>query len=145
MLRFLGLIAFTATLAGCLDSVEPEVIYEWNGGVDAATPDLLDRRFEAAFVWYENQQVFLAAAGVEGDEPDATRPWQIRSGTCAAPGAVVGQAGSYPALLVDDAGSARSDTGFNFVLDPTVSYNAHFQVSPTDGATLACADLQLLL
>ena len=144
MLRFFGLIAITAALAGCLDSVEPEVLYEWNGGIDAATPDLLDRRFEAAFAWYENQQVFVAAAGVEGDEPDAARPWQIRSGTCATPGAVVGQSGSYPHLLVDEVGSGRSDTGFNILLDPMLDYNAHFQVSPTDSETLACADLQLL-
>ena len=41
-------------------------------------------------------------------------------------------------------GTGRSDTGFNIGLDPTLSYHANFQVSPTDGQTLACADLQLI-
>lgn len=144
MRRFLALIIVTTGLTGCLDSVEPEVLYEWNGGVDADTPEL-DRRFEAAFAWYENQQVFVAAAGVRGDEPDASRAWQIRSGTCSTGGPVVGQSGAYPHLLVNDGGEGRSDTGFNILLDPALDYHASFlESSDENAAVIACADMTLL-
>ena len=144
MLRRISVLLAIVSLTGCLESVEPERVFRWDGIVQQG-----EFVFQSAFLWYESQQIIVAAAGLAGDFGDSpdldppVRPWRIHSSTCASGGPIVGEDLEtwYPNLAVDIDGDARSETAFNAVVDIEGMYHVKLYTSPDDDTVIACIDL----
>lgn len=142
MIRRVSAFLAVVSLTGCLESVEPERVFHWGGLLEQG-----GLTFESAFVWYEDQQIVVAAARVEGDiipnvDPPV-RPWRIHSNTCANGGPIIGQDLEtwYPNLAVDVVGEAEIETAFNAAVDIAGTYHAKLYTSPDDDTVVACVDL----
>lgn len=142
MIRRISAFLAAVSLTGCLDAVEPERVFQWGGVLEQG-----GIVFESAFVWYQNQQIVLAAARVEGDiipnvDPPIRR-WRIYSNTCANGGPIVGQDLElwYPNLAVNAEGEAVIETAFNAIVDIEGQYHAKLYTSPDDDTVVACVDL----
>ena len=142
MIRKISALVAVLSLAGCLESVEPERVYHWGGVLEEGS-----LTFESAFVWYETQQIVVAAARVEGDiVPNVDPPvraWRIYSNSCVNGGAVVGQdlESWYPNLAVDVTGEAQIETSFNAAIEVGGTYHAKLHASPDDDTVVACVNL----
>lgn len=83
-----------------------------------------------------------ATVSVTGATPGATLPWHIHEGTCATANApVVGNAASYPALVVGADGRASATAHVTVGLNEAKNYIINVHASPTNLATIvACGD-----
>jgi hypothetical protein len=74
--------------------------------------------------------------------PGAAYPWQLREGPCGGRGAVVGAAGAYGTLGVNDQGRAAAAATVPLRLAPGARYHVRLGASAADPATVvACGDL----
>lgn len=87
---------------------------------------------------------------IRGASPGATVAWHIRSGTCAAPGAIFGSESAYTRLRADGTGSASASA--TLPIRPRKAAAYVIQVhrgNPTPaspgGDVLACGDLRPVL
>lgn len=78
---------------------------------------------------------------IDGATPGAQHVWGIRLGTCAAPGLQIGPDGDYPVLVIDDAGSAATETRIGPRLSPAGPYHIAVRVGAADTSRVACGDL----
>lgn len=82
-------------------------------------------------------EISIAGAN-EGDEFD----WTVARGTCAQPGNAVGQAASYPALQVDEEGTASAEATVNVALDEDEDYIVRvIDNSGQEPAPVACGEV----
>jgi hypothetical protein len=80
---------------------------------------------------------------ISGATPGARHPWHIHRGTCGSNGAIVGGAGSYPALEVGSNGVASASANLDVALSEDGQYYVNVHRSPTDlGTIVACGRLR---
>jgi hypothetical protein len=53
-------------------------------------------------------RVFSASVALVGDEPGQVRPWHLHRDGCQQGGGIVGRAGEYPPLVVEEDGTASA-------------------------------------
>jgi superoxide dismutase, Cu-Zn family len=70
--------------------------------------------------------------------PKASLPWHLHSGTCAAPGGVVGS--GYPELHVGPGGTAEA--AVTLTVTPPASGSYLIQVHSPTGTPISCGDLK---
>jgi hypothetical protein len=120
------------------------VVSQWNGvlapraepggampltGAVAATPGL-----DGASTY-----VYVSLAGAPAG---AAYPWQLREGPCGGSGAVVGSAGAYGTLGVNDEGRAAAAATVPLRLSSGTRYHVRVGASAADPApVVACGDL----
>ena len=77
-----------------------------------------------------------------GAPPGAAYRWQLREGPCAGSGAVVGTAGAYGALTVNEQGRAAAAATVPLRLSAGARYHVRVSASSADPETLAaCGEL----
>jgi hypothetical protein len=77
-----------------------------------------------------------------GAPPGAAYPWQLREGPCGGSGPVVGTAGAYGPLAVNDQGRATAAATVPLRLGPGARYHVRVSASAADsGTVVACGDL----
>ena len=88
---------------------------------------------------------FGATAEIFGDNPGSVRPWNVRFGTCASGGDVVGLESDYLPFVVDGAGADVVSVIVPEPLDPLGLYHVTFSLSlDNQDIVIACGDLFLL-
>lgn len=80
--------------------------------------------------------------GIEGAAPGAAHLWGVWSGTCGAPGGLLGSSEDYPALAVNDSGTASTETHIGPRLLVDSSYHAELRESASNATRIACGNLQ---
>lgn len=88
------------------------------------------------------EQRIEAAISIAGAQPDSTYAWQLREGTCAAPGDLVGGRAVYPTLTANDAGTATAETVIAGTLQPDGTYHAALLTGTESAVRLACGALE---
>jgi hypothetical protein len=84
-----------------------------------------------------------AAIGIEGGQPATSYGWRIVNGTCAAPGAVVGGMGSYPAFTTSAQGTGSVVGAFlNVLLLRDTPYAAVVYGGANRDQVVACGPLE---
>jgi hypothetical protein len=69
--------------------------------------------------------------------------WDVREGTCAAPGRILGEAANYPAIFADEDGRDGKVADLGVGLERGKSYVVSVYSSPTDRKTMiACGALK---
>lgn len=134
-------LALVAALAACPDTNGlngQALLWETLLAPDVAHPDLGGQAALVAQLGGTN-----AGIGIRGAPPTATYAWQVRRGTCAAPGAVVGPAGDYPELVADSVGNASAEMRINRVLSADTTYLAEVRGAAPDTARVLCGDFQM--
>lgn len=90
---------------------------------------------------------FDVSVSIFDDTPGSVRPWEVRVGTCADSGSLVGNSDDYPDLIVDLDGTDTVDVIVNHELHPDDLHHIQFYLSPEhmdhDTDVLACGDLVL--
>ncbi|HEV2735879.1 MAG TPA: hypothetical protein VGV85_13620 [Longimicrobiaceae bacterium] len=85
----------------------------------------------------------VATMNLSGAQAGGVHPWAIHEGTCAAGGAMVGAAGTYPVLQVGSNGQATATAHVMAQLNEARDYHVRVHASQTDMATVvACGALE---
>lgn len=100
---------------------------------------------QGAAAWTEETSEFAATVDIEGDEPEAVRPWHVHENTCEAGGGIVGPAAEYTPLAVGAEGTASAADTISVALDPEADYHINVHLSAEDLETIiACGNLELV-
>ncbi|HEX8941574.1 MAG TPA: hypothetical protein VF785_00470 [Gemmatimonadaceae bacterium] len=84
----------------------------------------------------------VVSVNLSNATPGGMHPWQLHRGQCSADDGVVGDAGAYPALKVDDYGRASSSATLPMTMPTTGSYHVSVGASTANPETIvACANL----
>jgi hypothetical protein len=129
-------LAVILGLAGCIGDVTlpEEILWEATLAATGAQPTASGRA--AAISRARSTETGIH---VEGFGPGAYS-WQIRAGTCADPGEIVGPADRYPDLTVSIEGEASADRVVVPVrMQPDRRYHVIVHVGP-DSGVLACGN-----
>jgi hypothetical protein len=77
-----------------------------------------------------------------GAQPGGTHPWMVHEGTCALPGAAVGDHSAYTPITIAADGRGTQTANLNARLDEAKDYIILVHVSPNDMTNIvACGDL----
>lgn len=122
-------------LASCSTTTAP-AFTAWEGTLSAMDPhDLIEGSVAV------NSQRDRLNAGIQVNNAPSgqTLTWQLRSGTCAAPGDIVGGRAVYPVLAPDVRGSATAEA----LVDRSLHTDGQYQASVLDttAAVIACGPL----
>jgi hypothetical protein len=138
----LGLALLPFLAAACVELTPNDTpVTTWEADLvpHVSHPDLIGQ--VAAAVQLGGTDVGI---GIEGAAPGASHLWGVRSGSCGAPGTLIGTSLDYPILVVSDSGRASAQTRLGSSLSADVSYHAELRESTTDTSRIACGNLQRL-
>jgi hypothetical protein len=142
--KFMAVCA-TTLLIGCSDDDNdeaPSLAQRTQVATLRGNPGWENLSGESRVDWTPGGSQFLASIRLDGDEPGALRPWHVHFGTCSTGGNIVGPSTDYPALAIDEDGSASSSARIDFELSASAPYHVNVHLSPARMATLiACGDL----
>lgn len=127
--------------AGCVDLNTPSTqVVTWQGTLvpDLSRPDLAGQVAAAA----QGASGTDVGIGISGAVPGAVHVWGIWTGTCAAPGALIGADTDYPLLAVTDSGKATAETHLTTRFSVDSTYHAELLLSASDNSRIACGNLQ---
>ena len=132
-----GALTGAVLVASCSEVVLP-LVTAWEGSVEALTPGG-PRGFLAVVSQAGRAQTSLQLTRGEAGTAYA---WTIRTGSCAAPGDIVGGSAVYPRLTADADGEADGGTTLSRELSPDGAY-AGWILLPSGGAEapVACGAL----
>ena len=84
----------------------------------------------------------VVTANLSNATPGGVHPWQLHHGQCGSDDGVVGDAGAYHALKVDDYGRASSSATLSMTMPTTGSYHVSVGASAANPETIvACGNL----
>ncbi len=138
----LGIAILWLLAAACVDlNSHNTAVTTWEGQLapDLAHPDLAGQ--VAAAVQLGGTDVGIA---ITGAAPQAVHVWGLWSGSCLAPGALVGTGDDYPLLAVSDSGKASAETHLRTELSKDSTYHAELRLSASDSSRIACGNLTQL-
>jgi hypothetical protein len=138
-----GILGAAACLAAsaCIGATEPLDVVTWEAGLIGADGAADPPSGSVAMVIGENQP--RAGIGVRDAPARATLAWDVRAGTCAAPGDRVGPATAWPAIQVSDSGTGAAEATVNRRIDTDGPYAGFlYEGELGSGGVLACADLE---
>ncbi|MEJ2679483.1 MAG: hypothetical protein P8174_10470 [Gemmatimonadota bacterium] len=129
------LISF-ALLAACAGPITPDDT-TWQATLTATGPR--DRLTGNVGVLSQSDRL-SANIQIKNAPPGAILTWQLRTGSCAQAGDLIGGRAVYPALTADTLGAASAVT----VVDTHLSSDGQYQASVLDagGLVVACGELQ---
>jgi hypothetical protein len=128
-------------LAACVDVNTPGTqVVTWQGTLVPVLshPDLAGQVAAAA----QGASGTDVGIGISGAGPGAVHAWGVGSGTCAAPGALLGASTDYPLLAADDSGKAAAQTHLITRLSADSAYHGELWQSATDTTRIACGNLE---
>jgi hypothetical protein len=134
----IAVLASTTVFTACDDDpTDPVDTIEW---LAELTGDEVEGIAAASSV----QTSFEAAIEIENAEEDAVFTWGVFAGTCAAPGARVGAANSYPDLEVAANGTAEAEADVTAVLTGNGAYIVRvIDESGAQPVAVACGALEV--
>ena len=134
-----------AFMAACsLEStVDPPEQFQWTGSLVAEPGWELEG--DAGFIWTEGRGRFLVGIAVTDDEAFALRPWHVHRGSCDDRGAIVGDSGEYPLLVMDGGGAAEIEAVIDDSLSPSRDYYVDVHLSDQELSTIIACGATLLV
>ena len=85
-----------------------------------------------------------AELAITGGGKNATHPWHVHVGTCAAGGDIAGPATDYPPLKTDGTGAATVTTTVHIAAPTSGNYHVNVHQSPEAmGTIVSCGDLKM--
>lgn len=139
----LRLAIFSLLAAGCVDLNTPGTkVLTWQGTLvgSLSHPDLTGQVAAAA----QGAGGTDVGIGIAGALPGAVHVWGVGSGSCAAPGTLIGTSTDYPLLAVTDSGKASADTHLTTRFSADSTYHGELRQSTSDTTRIACGNLQQL-
>lgn len=123
-------------IGGCVTDVAPLTQTFWEATLTGALeqPDIGGSA--AAVSVGSSTQASISVEGVAA----GTYRWGVFEGECAEPGDIVGSAGAYPELTVDQDGGASANAAFARAMSSGGRYFA--QVSTGENVPVACGDFE---
>jgi hypothetical protein len=133
-----GVLVGAVVTGSCSDAVIP-LITTWEGSLEALKPG--GPRGSLAVISQPGRaQTSLQL--IQG-RANATYSWRIKSGSCAAPGDIVGGVASYPQLTAGDDGAVSGQTTLSRELSPDGSFAGWiYEASAVGEPPVACGDLR---
>ena len=96
----------------------------------------------AAMVPDDNREKTRVSLNVSNATPGGVHPWRLHRGQCGSDEGVVGDAGRYKSLTIDDKGRASSSTTVEFETPTTGNYYVSLGASAANAETIvACGNL----
>ncbi|CAN5753170.1 hypothetical protein BH23GEM10_BH23GEM10_01210 [soil metagenome] len=142
------IVAAMVVLTACAsrgDSDDPEVnspsdlIGDWSGSLQAVGNSGVGGSVNVVSAVAGSR----ASVSITGAAAGAHHPWHVHQGTCGSGGAIVGGAGSYPALHVSTDGTASASATISVALHDEAAYHVNVHRSPTElGTIIACARIR---
>ena len=134
-----SLMIVVCALAACSDAILPEIT-TWEGQLTPLTPQ---DRASGSVAAVANSGQTQTSIQILGGQPGRSYAWRITTGSCAAPGDVVGGLAVYPVLTPGEEGTASAETILSRQLASDGSHAAWLYVQgPGGGETrVACGAL----
>ena len=147
-MRAIWVVAVLA-LAACSARGETGDVDDDDGGLSATVGDWsanLAARNNSGITGDASVHSAVAASQVSirirGASAGAVHPWHVHHGTCGSGGAIVDEAGDYPALTVGTGGGASATATIEVALEDDHAYHVNVHRSPQDlGTIVACGNL----